>query len=139
MRDALQANNGDAIVVYDRYKSDNYVVLEFDLGGSNLGVAPDPTSITIGVQLGATSTYGREYGRLHTDIIEGAEKLYAGSAIHRGVVHLEVQGETPGWYTFNVIQSLYHIRFPQWSGSIEWARVQARRLNTELPPISRLR
>jgi prepilin-type N-terminal cleavage/methylation domain-containing protein len=71
LRGAL--NDKDAIIVYDSFNPEAYAVLELDLGGSLLGVLGAP-QMTLRLLLGATSTYGREYGLmvLGTTLLQGS-------------------------------------------------------------------
>ena len=71
--------------------------------------------------------------------MNGLDDLGARLAVERAVMKLDVQGEAPTWKTRDVVETLDHIGFPERLAAIERPRMDPRHLDTELPPISRLR
>lgn len=62
LRDALQGNNPEAIIVYDRYNPEAFAVFELVPGGSTLG-ASGSNQMTLALTLGSAN-YTSQYGRM---------------------------------------------------------------------------
>ena len=68
--------------------------------------------------------------RPRLQVVQGVYRRHRRGTIHRGMVHLEKNGETAGGQGIDIVQALYYIGLPQRPRAIEHPRLQARHLDT---------